>query len=157
MNKKDVLHYSEVISLADGRLVAYNGIEGVYNVCNAVAGPGVTTLALTFLAEPVKKIILAKYPTLGRSEVKRGVDAALKDFNAQRTGDHEGSGHDADIALLNKLMDEYVFPLMPSEYLELEHMGDAALDALMNGDETGYKQHLDKLLANKPVVVVVMP
>jgi len=156
-NKKGVLHYSEVISVSDGRLVAHNGMDGVYKVCDAVAGPGVTTIALTFLAEPVKQIILAKYPTLGRPEVKRAVDAALADFKVQRTGDRTGPGRVADDKLLAKLMDAYVLPLMPSEYLELEHMGEEALDALMNGDETGYKQHLDKILKDKDVIVVVMP
>lgn len=152
---KTTLHYTELVSLTDGRLVAYNGIEGVYNVCNAVAGPGVTTIALTFLAEPVKKAILNRYPALGKPEVKTAVDKALAEFESWGGGKKKSRDmNDADKEVERKrllaVMDKHVLPLMPEEYMELTHMGETDVQTLAEH----YPDHLNKILDGKKVVVV---
>ena len=151
---KTTLHYTELVSLTDGRLVAYNGIEGVYNVCNAVAGPGVTTIALTFLAEPVKKAILTRYPTLGNPEVKTAVDKALDEFKAgggaKKPRDMSEAEREIEGKRLLAAMDKHVLPLMPEEYMELTHMGETDVQTLAEH----YPDHLNKILDGKKVVVV---
>lgn len=66
------LHYSDVLTGLDGRLVSLDGVEGMYHIYDAVAGPGVTTLAIAYLGNAVKAELRRQFPTLARPEVRRG-------------------------------------------------------------------------------------
>ena len=136
---KTKLHYSEIISITDGRLVAFNGMEGVYNVCNAVVGPGVTTLAILYLNTRVKNVILETYPTLDSPEITKAVDKVLEEWEEKGKGE----------SLLNTLMDKYVLPLMPSKHLELTHLSDDDVERVGEG----YGEFLEDKLKGKKVII----
>lgn len=134
------VHYTDLLSATDGRLVSTSHMDGVYKVFDAVAGPGVTTLALTFLADPVKKRLREQHPWTARPEVADAITAAIADL---RNGNNS----------MKDVMDRHVLPYAPSEFIEVEHMGEENVAALQGG----CADHLGKLLKGKEVIVVVAP
>lgn len=130
------LHYSDVLSAVDGRLLSYDGMDGVYRVCDAVAGPGVSTLAIAYLGGTVKEAIRKQHPELARPEVKEAIDKALGFYN-------EGYG------TLPECM-EKVVRLLCQEHYDIEHLSEEEQSRAMDG----YGPWLEGTLKDKNVVVV---
>lgn len=139
---KTRLHYTEVLTASTGKLVAYNGMDGAYAVHDAIAGPGVTTLALTYLAQPCRKYVREKHPEYDSPAVDAGVDKAIEEWRKETGGDGKKP--------ITPYMDKHVLPLLPSEWTEVEHFGQEEMDALMEG----YTPHLEKTIKGKGVLVV---
>lgn len=155
------LHYTEVLSMSDGRLVAYNGVEGVYKVADALVGPGVTTIALTFVSDACKKLIFNKYPSLADPRVKTAIDTALSEFksmseNIVRHGLQTQEQQNADLKILLACMDKYVLPLMPEEHMTLSHAGKeivAEIQSTGGKDGKGYYSYIKNILPSKTITV----
>lgn len=140
---KTTVHYSDVLSISDGRLVSFDRMEGVYRIADALAGPGCTTLSLVYLAKPLAEVLKARCPVLAEPRIKEALDRALDEFRQlpERSQDD-----------LKRLMNQHVLPLLPGEYFEVEHLGEEAVDKL----QEGYGPFLDELLKDKPVIAVVV-
>lgn len=132
------LHYADVLCLTDGRLLSYDGMEGVYRAFDAVAGPGVTTLAIAYMGEKVKAFALSKFPELARPELTEAIDKAVGFYK-------NGYGEIKDC------MEKYVRPLC-EEYYEVEHLPNEEQEKAMND----YGPWLEKTLEGKDVIVAVV-
>ncbi len=146
---KTQVHYSAVLSATDGRMVSISGMDGIYEVFDAVAGPGVTTLALMFLSDPVKKYLLERFPKY--ATVTQALDTALDEWRKAYPSEESRKASAANS--MKPYLDKHVLPLVGDEYVEVEHMGDAAVNKL--GKE--YPDFLNKTLKGKEVIAVVAP
>lgn len=108
------LHYTELLSYTDGRLVAYNHMDGVYAVADAVVGPGVTTVGLTVCADKVKTHIRELFPVFNKPEIKDAITTALKNDPPEKKCD----------PLFKAAMDKYVLPLIGQEYFDVPHINE---------------------------------
>jgi hypothetical protein len=140
---KTSLHYTDILCATTGVLVSPDGMDGCYRVFDAVAGPGVTTLALTFLFPKVRERLRSAHPEYDKPEVDAAVAKARDEFVAAG----------ASAQSVREAMERHVRPLLPSEFTEVTHMGDENVEA-MGAD---YKAHLGEVLADKEVIVVVAP
>lgn len=134
---KTRLHYSEIISATDGRLVARSGMGGVYKTFDAIAGPGVTTLALVHLSDRVRAELIRQHPVFGTMPITEALDRVL------------GSGVDD----LSNRMDASVLPLLPSEYFEVEHFDEAATEEATST----YGDFFAEKMKDKEMIVVRAP
>lgn len=145
---KTKLHYSDILSVTDGRLVSINGLDGVYKACNALAGPGVTTLALGYLQKPLSEHLRKVLPEFDNPLMGKAISHALERWK----NDHPNT---KDAKTLEKYLDTYVSQGMLNnvkEY-EVEHLGEDGVQELMEN----YTPYLDKVFAGKQVVVVKVP
>lgn len=121
------VRYCALLSVTDGRLVAKDGMAGVYEAFDAVAGPDVTTIALIYLRDKVRAELLRQYPELGSPVIGGRIADICK----------------TDLANLHARMDADVLPLLSREYYEVKHLDDT--EEL----EEGYAPFLDKLFKEK--------
>lgn len=145
---KTKVHYSDVLSATDGRLVSTSGINGIYKVFDAVAGPGVTTIALLYLGDTVKDYLKKKFPKYASREVKEALDLALTQWKMAYPDDK--ARKEAGAESMKFYLDQHVLPLVGDEYVEVEHMGDKEVEKLGEG----YGDFLGEKLAGKEVIVV---
>jgi hypothetical protein len=130
------VHYTDLLSATEGRLVSRDGMEGVCRVFDAVAGPGVTTLAILYLGERVKAHLRDAFPETTKPIVAGAIGAAIREY--ARTRD------------MGAAMDKYVRPHLSAEWYDVPPLAAGTkADA-----EAGYGDWLGKKLAGKDVIVV---
>jgi hypothetical protein len=111
-------HYSDVLSVSDGRLVSSRHIDGVYDVIGAITGEEVDTIDLLGFGDSAAAYLKKLYPVLGLKSVESAITEALDEF-AARGG--------ADNKILKLCLDKHVLPLVLVEKFNVPKMGEAEL------------------------------
>jgi hypothetical protein len=145
-------HYSEVLSVVDGRLVSRSGMDGVYKVADAIVGPGVMTHDLICLQKPCAAILVCQHPQFARQLVKFSLDRAIEEWK-QQIGEPVSPGQDKEVAerqtlLLQKILDNNVLPHLRvgdtyTEYVEVEHIGPEGVATLQGDWESATAKFFD--------------
>jgi hypothetical protein len=145
---KTKVHYSDLLTAITGKLVSVNGVRGMYDIYNAVAGPGVQTTMIAYMAPHVQSYLREKYPSYATDEV----NFRLEDTLLQCKRLHPDVD-DNIWSTMKSYMDRDLLPIFDSEFVEVEKMSELALSELMRD----YSDYLEKLMQRKPNIVVVAP
>lgn len=138
-------HYSDVLSVSDGRLVSSRGIGAVYEIMGHIVAPGVTTISITYLGKPVKKFLREKLPAVANDFVSKSLTVALNEWKRCCPDDKGGTR-------LPEYLDRYVLPHLTGEYIDVPAMEADAVEKLLDG----YGEYFGKILDGKKVIGVVV-
>lgn len=133
------LHYLDLLSITTGKCLSQEGMDGLYQAFDALAGPGVTTLAIIYLSKPLKSIASERYPTYATPKVLNLVNHYLDLYIQKKISLEE----------VRTKLATYVLPLVGEEYIEVEHLDEDTMDQLLKG----YPEFLEEQLKDKDIMV----
>jgi hypothetical protein len=138
------VHYTDMLTATDGRMLSRSGMNGVYEIFEAIAGPGVTTISLAYLGEPVGKYLKEKYPAYANTRVSGEIDTVLELWRDKFPDESMRNSRECKDALQREL-DKHVLPLVGEEYVEVESISEEMKSQLLDG----YSGFLSNLWGNK--------